>query len=93
MSRRRDSYPIRKCIGCGELKFQNELLRISISKDNISLEPKKTVGRGIYLCKCSDCFDKAVKKKAFNRACKRLVDKEEINAIKEVVDRYVQQEQ
>ncbi|MDD6920293.1 MAG: YlxR family protein [Eubacteriales bacterium] len=94
MSRRRDSYPLRKCIGCGESKLQSELLRISVNSDNkLSLESKKTVGRGFYLCKCRDCFDKAVKKKAFNRVCKRLVAKEEINAIKEVVEQYVQKEQ
>ncbi len=61
--------PIRTCIGCLEKRPQKELIRIG-------------GGRGAYLCPKEECFEKAMKRKAFSRAFRRTVNEEEINAFK-----------
>ena len=50
--------PLRKCIGCGEMKPKRELTRIVRSPDGvISLDPVgKAPGRGAYLCANTECL-------------------------------------
>ncbi len=52
-----------------EMKPKNELVRVVKDKEgNISLDlVGKAPGRGAYICKNSDCFNKAVKAKRFER--------------------------
>jgi predicted RNA-binding protein YlxR (DUF448 family) len=38
-------------------------------------------GRGFYLCKSAECAKTAVKRKAFNRVCKRNLDENEISSL------------
>ena len=61
--------PLRRCLGCMEMKPKNELVRVVKDKEgNISLDlVGKAPGRGAYICKNSDCFNKAVKAKRFER--------------------------
>jgi len=61
---------IRTCIGCLTRKPQRELIRLG-------------EGRGAYLCPNLECFEKAMKKKAFARALRREISPEEINGLKE----------
>lgn len=55
--------PLRKCIGCGEMKEKRELIRIvrspegEISLDKVGRKP----GRGAYLCLSLDCLRAARK--------------------------------
>ena len=55
--------PLRKCIGCGEMKEKRELIRIvrspegEISLDRVGRKP----GRGAYLCPSLDCLRAARK--------------------------------
>ena len=62
--------PLRCCVGCGEMKPKQELVRVvraadeTISLDLISKKP----GRGAYLCKNADCLKKAKKSKKLQRA-------------------------
>ncbi len=62
--------PLRKCLGCQEQKEKRELIRVVKNKsDEISIDlTGKANGRGAYICKNMSCFDKAHKKKAFERA-------------------------
>nr|WP_312576158.1 YlxR family protein [Sedimentibacter sp.] len=57
--------PMRKCIGCMESFPKKELCRIVKNKDNeIKLDlTGKLNGRGTYICKKTDCFEKAIKTK------------------------------
>ena len=61
--------PLRRCLGCMEMKPKNELVRVVKDKEgNISLDlVGKAPGRGASICKSSDCFNKAVKAKRFER--------------------------
>ncbi len=70
--------PMRKCVGCMESKDKNELTRIAIYEGEMTADSTgRAKGRGIYICKGSpECFDKAVKRKAFERALKKPVSDE-----------------
>ncbi|MBK5240909.1 YlxR family protein [Clostridium sp.] len=61
--------PQRMCTGCMEMKGKKELLRIVRSKEgetSIDLIGKKP-GRGAYICKNIECFEKSFKTKRLER--------------------------
>ena len=73
--------PLRKCTGCGEMKEKRELIRVVkapekkdengnvISGGEISLDlTGRKSGRGAYVCKNADCFEKARKTRRFERS-------------------------
>lgn len=62
--------PERTCIGCGMKKVKKELIRIVRGEDGtLSLDPGgRKNGRGAYICKNAECLDKAIHRKALNRA-------------------------
>lgn len=62
--------PLRMCLGCQEMKPKKELLRVVRDKDaNISLDfTGKKPGRGAYICKCAECFEKAKKGRRLEKA-------------------------
>lgn len=62
--------PLRMCMGCGEMKPKQELVRIVRSPEGeVSLDPVgKKPGRGAYLCPSADCLKAARKKKRIERA-------------------------
>ena len=62
--------PLRKCIGCGEMKDKRELVRIVRNKEgeiSVDLTGKKP-GRGAYICKDTACLTKAEKAKRLSKA-------------------------
>lgn len=61
--------PQRMCTGCMEMKNKKQLLRIVRSKEgetSIDLTGKKP-GRGAYICKNIECFEKSFKTKRLER--------------------------
>ena len=68
------SKPLRLCIACGTQRSKKEMIRIVKSKDSvISLDP---TGRAAYICKDTNCIQKAEKNKALDRSFKMKVQKE-----------------
>ena len=72
--------PMRKCLGCGEMFPQKELVRVVKTKIkpetedgevtyevSLDLVGKKN-GRGAYVCRKVECFQQARKAKRFSRA-------------------------
>ena len=57
--------PMRKCLGCNEMKPKKELIRaVKSPEGEISLDlTGKKSGRGAYICPNKACFDKARKGK------------------------------
>ncbi len=70
--------PLRKCLGCNEMKPKKELLRVTHNSQGvISVDiTGRAHGRGAYICNSKACFEKAKKAKAFNRAFKSDVPDE-----------------
>ena len=68
--------PLRMCTGCGEMFDKRTLVRVVKSPEgDISLDlTGKKSGRGAYVCKNAECFKKARKKKAFERAFGGKID-------------------
>ncbi|MDO4847061.1 MAG: YlxR family protein [Clostridiaceae bacterium] len=62
--------PLRKCLGCGEVKDKRELVRVVKSPNGeISLDlTGKKAGRGAYICADASCLSKARKAKRIDRA-------------------------
>ncbi len=78
---RQKKIPLRKCIGCGEMKEKRELVRIVkapdikgengevISPGEISVDMTgKKPGRGAYICRSKTCLASAKKAKRIERA-------------------------
>ena len=62
--------PLRKCTGCGEMKNKKEMLRVLKTTEGdivLDVTGRKT-GRGAYLCRSRECFDRAAKSKGLERS-------------------------
>ena len=70
--------PMRKCLGCNEMRPKRELIRVVRSPAGaISLDKTgKANGRGAYLCPDPECFKKLRKRKGLERAFKCQVPEE-----------------
>ena len=85
--------PIRTCMGCREVRPKKELLRIvrknGEEPDSCILLPDVECtqnGRGAYLCRSMECYDKAVKRRGFNRSFRTTVSPEELNILRKEVE-------
>jgi len=64
--------PVRTCVGCGRKAPQSELLRFTAQAG--TLTPGRTQpGRAAYTCRRLACYERAVDRRAFNRALRRTV--------------------
>ena len=77
--------PKRQCIGCGEIKEKRELIRIlKTPEGGIVLDDTgKKNGRGAYLCRSSQCLEKAFKSRGLDRAFRTEVPKEVYDRLRE----------
>ena len=64
--------PMRKCVGCGEMKSKKEMLRVlRTTEDQVVLDATgRKNGRGAYLCFEQECLKKAIKNKGLERSLK-----------------------
>lgn len=79
--------PERTCMACNTQKPKQELLRIVKSKDGIieiDLTGKKN-GRGAYICKDENCFNKIVKSKRLEKVFEMQLSEEVYNSIRGVI--------
>ncbi|MDH2416831.1 YlxR family protein [Nocardioides sp. CER19] len=66
--------PVRTCIGCRQRAAKRELVRVTAGSDAnghpaVVPDPTATTpGRGAHLHPTSECYDLAVRRKAFTRA-------------------------
>lgn len=70
--------PLRKCVGCGEMKPKKELIRVLRTEENefvLDATGKKN-GRGAYICNSRECLKKAVKGKGLERSFKQAIPSE-----------------
>ena len=70
--------PMRKCIGCQEMKSKKEMMRILRTTENeIVLDTTgRKNGRGAYLCKNPECLRKAIKSRGLERSFKMAIPQE-----------------
>ena len=75
--------PMRMCLGCGKMKPKRELIRVVKSKEgDISLDlTGKKSGRGAYICKSVECFEKARKARKFERSFSCMISEDIYNSM------------
>ena len=90
LRRHKTTKPMRRCIACRESKPKDDLIRFVLNgQDPVADISGRAEGRGFYLCRSAECAKTALKKKAFNRVCKRNLDEEEISRlIEQVLESY-----
>lgn len=79
--------PQRMCNGCMKMKPKKELIRIVKNKEgevSVDLTGKKP-GRGAYLCKNTECLEKAFKAKRLDKNLETKIDDEIYERLKEEI--------
>ena len=77
--------PMRMCVGCREMKPKKELIRVVRQPSGQVLLDRtgKAAGRGAYVCKNPECFEKCVKKRVFDRVFQEKLSDEVYESLKE----------
>lgn len=68
--------PMRMCLGCNEMKPKKELIRVVKSPEGeicLDFTGKKS-GRGAYICRSVECFNKARKGRRLEKAFSCKID-------------------
>ena len=80
--------PMRKCIGCQEMKSKKEMMRIlkTTEDENILDTTGRKNGRGAYLCFSKECFEKAVKNKGLERSLKMNIPQSVYESLKREIE-------
>ena len=79
--------PLRMCTGCMEMKPKKELIRIVKTPEGdvcVDLTGKKS-GRGAYVCKSIECFEKSFKAKRLSRNLDISISEEIYDKLKEEI--------
>jgi uncharacterized protein len=80
--------PLRMCTGCMEMKPKKELVRIVKTPEgevSVDLTGKKS-GRGAYICRSTECLEKAFKTKRLSRNLDISISEEIYDKLKEEVN-------
>ena len=80
--------PMRKCVGCGEMKPKKELMRVLRTEEEefiLDTTGKKN-GRGAYICYSRECFNKAVKNKGLERSLKCKMPEDIVEQLEQEMD-------
>ena len=80
--------PQRQCIGCGGSYDKKALVRIVKTSDNqfVFDDTGRKNGRGAYICRKAECFEKAIKNKGLERSFKMQIPKEVYEQLKKEME-------
>ena len=80
--------PMRKCVGCQEMKSKKEMMRVlKTSENTFELDSTgKKNGRGAYICCSKECLEKAIKSKGLERSFKQAIPKEVYETLKKEME-------
>ena len=77
---------MRRCAACRQVRHKSELLRFVKTDAGISIdEPKKIFGRGVYVCKSSECVAMLKKRRSLEKIFKVKVPDALYDKVKETV--------
>lgn len=77
--------PMRQCTGCREMKSKKELIRVLKTAEDGSIiidVSGKTNGRGAYICRSLECFEKAVKCRGLERSLKAAIPEDVLDELR-----------
>ena len=80
--------PMRKCVGCQEMKSKKEMIRVIRTAEGEFLldATGKKNGRGAYICPDKECLLKAIKNKGLERSFKQAIPKEVYESLEKEMD-------
>ncbi len=80
--------PMRKCVGCGEMKNKKELIRVlKTPEEEILLDATgRKNGRGAYLCRDQECLLRAVRNNGLERSLGMKIPEEIYENLKKEMD-------
>lgn len=80
--------PLRKCLGCNEMKPKKELTRVVRSPEGeVSLDSTgRKPGRGAYICPSKKCLQAARKAKRLEKAFSASIPDEVYTQMEEALD-------
>ncbi len=80
--------PQRMCVACRKRAERQQLLRIVKPKDGPPQPDLQgnSPGRGAYVCKSTECLEKAQKKRALNRALRCEINNSLYNQLHIIID-------
>lgn len=80
--------PLRKCIGCNEMKNKKEMMRVlKTTEGDIVLDTTgKKNGRGAYLCFSKECLKNAMKSKGLERSLKMPIPQDVYESLEKELD-------
>ena len=81
--------PMRKCVGCQEMKGKKEMIRIlSTEQEGIILDATgRKNGRGAYICRSGECLEKAIKNRGVERSLKMSIPQEVYDSLKKEIEK------
>lgn len=80
--------PMRKCVGCQEMKPKKEMLRVLKTTDNefvLDATGRKN-GRGAYICCSEECLSAAIRNKGLERSFKQAIPSEVYENLKKELE-------
>ena len=80
--------PMRKCVGCQEMKSKKEMIRVIRTAEGEFLldSTGRKNGRGAYICPVKECLEKARKSKGLERSFKQSIPEEVYDALEKEMD-------
>jgi len=80
--------PMRMCVGCREMKEKRSLMRVVKSPEGVISFDRvgKAPGRGAYVCKSKECFERAVKQRQLERALETRIEEAVFAQLMEEID-------
>lgn len=81
--------PLRKCVGCQEMKSKKEMIRVIRTGEGEFLldQTGKKNGRGAYVCPDQKCLDLAIKNKGLERSFKQGIPQDVYESLKKEMSR------
>ena len=81
--------PMRKCVGCQEMKGKMEMIRIlKTEQEGIILDATgRKNGRGAYICRSGECLEKAIKNRGVERSLKMSIPQEVYDSLKKEIEK------
>ena len=79
--------PMRMCVACRQMRPKRELIRIVRTPEGTVILDRsgRANGRGAYLCDSQDCFRRAVKTRALERALESRMDEDVLQSLQEAL--------
>lgn len=75
------------CVACRQMKPKNQLVRIVNTENGVVVDTTgKLNGRGVYLCKCKECINRATKNKGFAKTNGFALDEQIVSQLESLIE-------